>query len=115
MDNILIEVQPKAAEKFQAILQENNLPEDTLVRVYLKAGGCSGFEIKIDIEEELPGKFDLTFESSGVNMIIDKKSALFLKGMTIDWEGGMMGGFKFNPPNSTGGCGCGVSFSFTNG
>lgn len=108
----MITVSEKAASKFQSILADNNLSTDTPVRVYLKGGGCSGFEVKIEVEENQPGKMDLTFESQGVTIVIDKKSNMYLNGMTVDWDGDIMGGFKFDPPDATGSCGCGVSFAF---
>lgn len=108
----MLTITNKAASKFKGIMAENNLATDTPVRLYLKAGGCSGFEIKVEVEQSQPGKMDLTFKANGVSMVIDKKSAIYLKGTEVDWEGDLMGGFKFNVPASTGGCGCGVSFSF---
>ena len=108
----ILSVTDKAAEKFKAILKENDLPEETSIRVFLKAGGCSGFSVEIEVEQNEPDKRDNAFEENGVNFVVDKKSSLFLRGTEIDWKGGIMGGFQFNPPNATGGCGCGVSFSF---
>lgn len=108
----MIAITEQVAKKFRDILRENHLEPNTFIRVSLKAGGCSGFEVKIEVEENPPLKNDLTFDKSGVKFMIDKKSLIYLEGMEVSWSGGIMGGFKFNPPNATGGCGCGVSFAF---
>ena len=84
------------------------------VRVALKGGGCSGFTVdmhftKFPQDEE----FDISFKQDEVEFLVDKKSALYLQGAKLDFGGGLLDrGFKWDFPQSTGGCGCGVSFSF---
>ena len=52
----------------------------------------------------------MSFED--VRIVVDKKSKLFLLGMTLDYTTGLNGkGFVFTNPNATGTCGCGSSFS----
>ena len=52
------------------------------------------------------------FESEGIRVFIDPKSALFIDGTQIDYHESMMGsGFAFSNPNATGTCGCGTSFT----
>jgi iron-sulfur cluster assembly protein len=46
-----------------------------------------------------------------VPVVVDKKSALYLDGTTIDfYEGLDARGFKFDNPNAVKSCGCGSSF-----
>ena len=46
------------------------------------------------------------------DILIDKKSMIYLKGMELDYDGGLGGtGFKFSNPLATSTCGCGESFS----
>ena len=48
----------------------------------------------------------------GYRVFVDPFSAQYLSGVTIDYVSSMQGsGFTFKNPNSTGGCGCGSSFS----
>jgi iron-sulfur cluster assembly accessory protein len=43
---------------------------------------------------------------------VDPFSAQYLEGVEIDYVSSMMGsGFAFKNPNSSGGCGCGSSFT----
>jgi iron-sulfur cluster assembly accessory protein len=83
------------------------------VRIAMKGGGCSGFTVSMDFTEGLATEFDLTHTQDGMEFLIDKKSALFVHGATLDYGGGLLDkGFKWEFPSATGGCGCGVSFSF---
>ena len=45
------------------------------------------------------------------DVYIDLKSAIYLKGVTVVYEGGLTGkGFIFQNPNASNTCGCGESF-----
>ncbi|MCA9452720.1 MAG: iron-sulfur cluster assembly accessory protein, partial [Nitrospira sp.] len=57
-------------------------------------------------------EFDTVTEVDGVKVIVDAKSAIYLQGMTLDYQKDMVSGaFKFINPNATKTCGCGESFS----
>lgn len=90
---------------------EEDLPETAGLRVRVVPGGCSGFQYSLNIEEE-SRQGDFLVDQHGVKLFIDMFSAQYLNGVTIDYTSNMMGsGFTFENPNSTGGCGCGTSFS----
>jgi len=84
------------------------------VRIAMKGGGCSGYTVDMCFTKWLKDdEFDLTFTQDGVEFIIDKKSSFLLLGAILDHGGGLLDrGFKWEFPKSTGGCGCGTSFSF---
>jgi len=74
-------------------------------------GGCSGFKYSLNIEERALDD-DLVFDATGVRVFVDGFSAQYLNGVSIDYVSSMQGaGFTFHNPNSTGGCGCGSSFT----
>jgi iron-sulfur cluster assembly protein len=55
---------------------------------------------------------DKSFTDNGVEVVVDKKSFLYLVGTTLDFSGGLNGkGFVFSNPNADRTCGCGESFS----
>jgi len=87
------------------------------VRFNVTGGGCSGFEYGVEMEHasrvfELPKKDDKVFLSEGVRIVVDKKSLMFLDGMSVDLVEENLGHrLVFNNPNSSGTCGCGTSFS----
>lgn len=81
------------------------------LRVGVKGGGCSGLEyvFKLDTRET---DIDLRNEQDGVTVVVDSKSAQFLKGSMLDYTGELLGGgFKFENPNASRSCGCGTSFA----
>ncbi len=81
------------------------------LRVSVTDGGCSGFSYKLSFDKEQKVE-DIVVESDGVKVYVDPTSAPFLKGIVIDFVGGLYGGgFKFTNPNATATCGCGTSFS----
>ena len=85
-------------------------PSPEYVRFGVKAGGCSGFTYTIDFDSR-PRKFDLKFESQGINLLVDKKSHLYIKETTIGWSNELQDkGFKFDNPHAKGACGCRTSF-----
>lgn len=85
------------------------------IRVGVRGGGCTGFTYVFEWADE-PKPSDREFfgpEGSGISIVVDPKSLVFLGGMTLDFVRGMMGhGFKFNNPNAKGSCGCGESVQF---
>ncbi|MBA3645034.1 MAG: iron-sulfur cluster assembly accessory protein [Gemmatimonadaceae bacterium] len=81
------------------------------LRVSVQPGGCSGFKYSLVIEDK-SAEDDLVISGEGFNVFVDPFSAQYLNGVTIDYVTSMQGsGFTFKNPNSTGGCGCGSSFS----
>ena len=92
----------------EAMQTENPSPE--YVRFGVKGGGCSGFTYTIDFDSR-PRKFDLEFETYGINVLVDKKSHLYIKETTIGWSNELQDkGFKFDNPHAKGACGCRTSF-----
>lgn len=108
-----IKLSDSAAKEIKSIITEQELPADkTRLRVGVKGGGCSGFSYVLDLVEEEPGESDEEFESNGIKVLIDSRSALYLAGVEVDFKDEVMGrGFVFKNPNATSSCGCGHSFS----
>lgn len=83
-----------------------------MVRIGVRGGGCGGFEYAFHFDENFDEKQDTKYESNGVQVVVDNKSALYLDGLTVDWQETLeKRGFTFDNPNSTRSCGCGNSFS----
>ena len=109
-DKWMISFTEKAANKVLSIMKEQKVSNDTVVRVGVKGGGCSGFTYTVDFESR-KGKFDLEFESFGLGILVDKKSHLYIKDTEIDWSDNLNDrGLKFNNPSAKGSCGCRTSF-----
>lgn len=100
-----------AAKKVKTLFQEQSAPEGTGLRVKVVGGGCSGLSYSLAVESA-PVPADKVYESQGVKIYLDPKSALFVSGTEIDWQESMMGaGFAFKNPMAKGTCGCGTSFT----
>ncbi len=108
----LISISDKAMDEIKRLYQseqENSQPKAGL-RLGVKGGGCSGMSYRIEFDEKLDN--DYVVDAEGINVFIDPKSAIYLKGLTVDYQGGLEGkGFVFINPNATNTCGCGESFS----
>lgn len=109
--NLIIVTKP-ALNELKRIAEAEGKP--LRVRVAMLGGGCSGFKVDMNFTKwPQDGEFDLTFTQDGIEFLIDKKSATLLEGATLDHGGGLLDkGFQWEFPSSTGGCGCGISFSF---
>ena len=85
------------------------------IRVGVQGGGCSGFSYVCEAQEiELRGEHDTVIPYDTFEIVIGQKDMIYLKGMEIDYDGGLGGtGFKFTNPLATNTCGCGESFSMS--
>ena len=108
----VLTVTDSAAAEVRKFMAAEQLPEATAgLRVSVLPGGCSGFKYSLNIEER-PLDDDMITNAGGVRLFVDSFSAQYLSGVTIDYVSSMQGsGFTFSNPNSTGGCGCGSSFT----
>jgi iron-sulfur cluster assembly protein len=96
-------------KKFMAA--EGITPDVGGLRVSVQPGGCSGFKYSLLIEDQ-PADDDTVLQQDGYKVFVDPFSIQYLNGVVIDYVSSMQGsGFTFKNPNSTGGCGCGSSFS----
>lgn len=80
------------------------------LRLGVQGGGCSGMSYKLSFDHAQ--EKDYALDQTGITVYIDPKSAIYLKGITVDFQDGLEGkGFVFINPNATSTCGCGESFS----
>lgn len=101
-----------AAKEVQRVLTDQKFPEETVLRIGVAGGGCSGFQYSLGFDDKTCDEKDHVTEQHGVKVAVDKKSALFLDGTTVDfYESIEKRGFTFNNPNAQRTCGCGSSFS----
>lgn len=79
-----------------------------MLRVTVDGGGCSGFQYKLELTDEVDDK-DLRFADT---VVTDDISIAFLKDSTIKFDDALIGSeFKIENPNAVSGCGCGTSFA----
>jgi iron-sulfur cluster assembly protein len=98
-----------AAERVKAFL--GNRGKGVGLRLGVKTSGCSGMAYIIEFADEIDPS-DEVFEDKGVQVLVDKKSLIYLDGTELDYgKEGLNEGFKFNNPNVKDSCGCGESFT----
>lgn len=82
-----------------------------MLRVSVKAGGCTGFQYSFDLVAERESG-DHVIEKQGATVLIDEVSMPFMNGSEIDFVDDLIGAsFKITNPNATASCGCGTSFT----
>ena len=106
----MVTLTEKARGEVARLIEENQLSESVL-RMGVRGGGCSGLSYTLGFDKET-SDYDHIFEfDPGIKVAIDMKSMLYLKGTEIDFTTDLLGGgFKFNNPNARKSCGCGSSF-----
>lgn len=66
-----------------------------------------GFDEEIKVGDQI-------LNCDPVQILVDRDSALYLSGLTLDYSEDLMGGgFRFRNPNIKQSCSCGISFSIT--
>jgi iron-sulfur cluster assembly protein len=94
-----------------ASLGEREVGDKNYLRLGISGGGCNGLSYKMRFVAE-PKQGDILIRSGNVLLLIDSKSALYLKGTHLDYSDALIsGGFKFSNPNAKSSCSCGESFS----
>lgn len=108
-DERLIRLTPAAGRKALALIERDG--QGTWLRVAITGGGCNGLSYKMRFVAE-PKPTDLLVETAGVRVLVDTKSALYLRGTQLDYSTELIGGgFRFSNPNAKGSCSCGESFN----
>jgi iron-sulfur cluster assembly protein len=104
-----VNLTPAAIREVKRLIEagENEGPG---LRLGVAGGGCSGLTYKIEFSEHREG--DVVVEHDGFEVYLDPKSSIYLRDVTLDYQGGLGGkGFQFSNPNASNTCGCGESFA----
>ncbi|MBL9188555.1 MAG: iron-sulfur cluster assembly accessory protein [Opitutaceae bacterium] len=105
----LVLLTPAAGDKVAALAAREQQGE--FLRVAISGGGCNGLSYKLKFVPA-PKRGDILVHTAGARVVVDSKSALYLKGTHLDYSSALVsGGFKFSNPNAKASCSCGESFS----
>lgn len=108
-DERLIKLTAAAGKKVIDLFARDE--EGPFLRVRISGGGCNGLSYKMRFVSTWR-QGDILVHTAGVDVLVDSKSALYLRGTVLDYSSKMVaGGFKFSNPNATASCSCGESFS----
>jgi iron-sulfur cluster assembly protein len=98
LDNLPVSITEKALAELNLIIQSKNIPSEYGLRIGINGGGCGGVSYVLGFDK-LKANDDV-FEFSGITVYVDKKHAMFLLGMIIDFEESAENrGFVFNNPS----------------
>lgn len=105
----LVRLTEPAGAKVQSLISREKQGE--YLRIAITGGGCNGLSYKLRFAPE-PKRGDIVVATGGARVLVDPKTALYLKGTILDYSNRMVGGgFKFSNPNAKASCSCGESFS----
>ncbi|MSR46695.1 MAG: iron-sulfur cluster insertion protein ErpA [Planctomycetes bacterium] len=106
----MLTLSDSAQKAVKGFLEQDTALKGKALRVFVQGGGCSGFQYGFTFSEKQDGD-DVT-KCSDFDVVIDPMSLPYLNGVQVDWVDSLQGsGFTVKNPNSSGGCGCGKSFS----
>ena len=112
---ITVIVTEKAANEVKRIIADHKASgaaDSLYLRISVRGGGCSGFQNKLDLDTTFNEKTDILSEQHGIELVVDKKSLLYLQGATVDFHEDLNArGFRITNPQAKGSCGCGSSYS----
>jgi iron-sulfur cluster assembly accessory protein len=99
-----------ASAKAKALLDQEGR-DDLVLRIQVEPGGCAGLRYSLYFDDRsLDG--DVNAEFGGVTLRVDRMSAPYLQGATIDFVDTIeKQGFTIDNPMATGSCACGDSFN----
>lgn len=102
-------VTASAARRIAEILSAE--PPQSMLRVSVEGGGCSGFQYKFDVTREREAD-DLVIAEGAATVVIDPVSLEYMSGSNIDFVDDLIGAsFRIENPHATAACGCGTSFA----
>jgi len=97
----------QAAGEVKRIMESQKVDANTILRMGVAGGGCSGLAYTLGFDTEYDPAVDARYEHYGVALVTRKKMALHLDGTTIDFQDSPMGrGFTIDNPNYPRGGGC---------
>jgi len=108
---MMISITDRALDQIETVASNKGVNlQDTLLRVAVVPGGCSGLTYDLGWETTVQDE-DEVEQHEGVTVVLDKKSRLYLDGSELDFTHGLNGdGFHFSNPQASRECACGESF-----
>ncbi|CAJ1966619.1 unnamed protein product [Cylindrotheca closterium] len=119
-----LEVTSSCLNRVQSLIQQRIQKEgeesaDHFLRVFVDAGGCSGFQYQFEVDNEFDEDEDIVVvatQDSTPRVVVDEVSLGFLKGSKLDYVQEMIKSafVVAENPQSESACGCGSSFAVKN-
>lgn len=119
-------VTPSCLNRVQTLISQRQAKTDDdkdkseyFLRIYVDAGGCSGFQYMFELDDDIDEEEDIVIveaDPSSARIVVDKISLGFLKGSKLDYVQEMIKSsfVIIDNPQSESACGCGSSFAVKN-
>ena len=119
IDETTLNVSESAASKALDLLSremsaapEEHEGKEYALRVAVQPGGCAGLRYNLFFDDRKM-EDDIVSTQYGLELRVDKMSAPYLRGATVDYVDGLQqSGFTIDNPNAKGSCACGDSAQF---
>ena len=117
-DDSLLQITDSCWKRLRHLAQTRQDPA-LYLRVFVDAGGCSGFQYQFELESghDDVSDDDVVFQKDHApRVVVDAQSLNYMRGATIDYTQEMIkSSFEVrNNPQSESACGCGSSFAVKN-
>jgi iron-sulfur cluster assembly accessory protein len=119
IDETTLNISESAASKALDLLQrevsaapDEHEGKEYALRVAVQPGGCAGLRYNLFFDDRKL-EDDIVNTAFGLELRMDKMSAPYLRGATVDYVDGLQqSGFTIDNPNAKGSCACGDSAQF---
>jgi iron-sulfur cluster assembly protein len=79
-----IDISPEARSEIKNIMKNKNIPEGYGLRIGVRGAGCAGVRQFLGFDKSK--ETDDIFEMGDVEVFIDKKDAMYLVGLLLDFQ-----------------------------
>ena len=90
-----VKISDKALAEVKNIMTNKKIPEEYGLRIGIKGAGCAGISYLVGFDKKK--ETDLSFDWDGIVVLVEKKHAMYLVGVELDFHEGVDArGFTFN-------------------
>ena len=111
-----IKITELALKQMLAAYEAEGLGNDFFIRISVAGGGCSGYQHKLDFDNELDETDvveEYPIDGQKIKVVVDEFSILYLENVELDYETSELeSGFKFNGGAIKKHCACGSSVAY---
>lgn len=79
-----VKISPRAIEEVKKIIESKQIPEEYLLRIGMRGGGCGGMGFFLGFDHK--GEYDEIYQVEELKVLIDKRHLMYLLDMEVDFE-----------------------------
>lgn len=82
--NVLVNITDQAIDAVNEIRKKKSIPAEYDLRIGIKGAGCAGVSYLLGFDK--PKQNDDRIMIKGLEILVEKKHALYLAGLTVDYQ-----------------------------